>query len=297
MLFNKNIEHDGEIYGKGYSDVLLGRNSSKRKKKSFSFPNLFKKFSVKKVFGGLALVAVIAAFVGGYDLINNVGSLFKGFRKENIDPDDLLAFSETIPLDQDGVISITYPFANRTYDEVNGRYSLPDSYDFVYIKDSENAEPELQIIKKGEMEPANIVDFESTTGYPVGVIGVRSDYANFLNEAGEVKEIALSEDNPNNDKLVEEKYEVSNVYSLPEGYQLYCEDEEILKQALLAYIAEDGTQVFIIPENIKDMFVVVTDNEFIIIDKFNIFRDQISEVYDLYESNRLNDGTQGNRGR
>ena len=45
------------------------------------------------------------------------------------------------------------------------------------------------------------------------------------------------------------------------------------------------------------MFVVVTDNEFIIIDKFNIFRDQISEVYDLYESNRLNDGTQGNRGR
>lgn len=270
-----------------YADLLNNNsNNSKPKKKSSK---------VKKIFGGLALTAAIGLGIVGYSFRGNIANFVKGFGKEDVNPDDLLAFSETIPLDRDGIISITYPFVDRTFDEINGKYSLPDSYDFVYIGDSES--PSLSVVKNGELEPDNITNFESTTGYPIGVIGVKTDYANFLDAAGEMKSTALGENNPNNSKLTLEDYEVSDVYSLPKGYKLYCEDEEINKQALLAYIAEDGTNVYIIPKAIIDKFVVVTEDEFTIIGTYNVFKERIAEVYVQYESNRLNNGTQTGYGR
>lgn len=268
-----------------YADRLEERETPKKKKG----------LKLKRVFAGLALTAGIAAGIAGFAFRDDIANFIKDFGKKNIDPNDLLGFSETIPLDQDGIISITHPFVDRTFDETNGRYSIPDSYDYVYVGDGEA--PTLNVIKNGDMEPSNIINFESTSGYPQGVIGVRSDYANFLDGAGEIKTTALSEDNPNNSKLVLENYEVSDVYSLPAGFKLYCEDEEINKQALLAYIAEDGTNVYIIPEGLIDSFVVVTEDEFTIIGKYNVFKEQIAEVYDLYESNRLNNGTETNNHR
>jgi len=271
-----------------YADLLNNQNnSSKQKKKKGS--------RVKKIFGGIALTGALILGATGWYFKDNIGDFVKGLGKKDINPDDLLAFSETIPLDRDGVISITYPFVDRTLDETNGRYSLPDSYDFVYVGEGE--EPTLDIIKNKDMEPGNIINFESTSGYPGGVIGVRSDYASFLNDAGALKNTALGEDNPNNSKLKEENHDVPNVYSLPNGFKLYCEDEAINKQALLAYIAEDGTNVYIIPESVIDKFVVVTENDLIIIGKYNDLKDQIAEVYYQYEDNRLNNGTQTNLGR
>ena len=166
-----------------YADLLNNNsNNSKPKKKSSK---------VKKIFGGLALTAAIGLGIVGYSFRGNIANFVKGFGKEDVNPDDLLAFSETIPLDRDGIISITYPFVDRTFDEINGKYSLPDSYDFVYIGDSES--PSLSVVKNGELEPDNIINFESTTGYPIGVIGVKTDYANFLDAAGEMKSTALGE--------------------------------------------------------------------------------------------------------
>ena len=274
---------------RNYSDALDNRNygdTTKTKKKGSK---------VVKIFGGLALTAAIGLGIVGYSFRGNIANFIKNFGKDDVNPDDLLAFSEAIPLDKDGVISITYPFVDRTLENVNGRYSLPDSYDFVYIGDDES--PTLKVIKNGELEPSNIVSVESNDGYPVDVIGVKTDYANFLNDAGEIKSNALSESNPNNSKLALENYEVPDVYSLPAGFKLYCEDEAINKQALLAYIAEDGTNVYVIPKALIDEFVVVTENDFTIIGKYNVLKDQIAEVYDLYESNRLNNGTQTSNSR
>lgn len=273
-----------------YADLLNNQNNSSKPKKK-------KRSRVKKIFGGLALTSALVLGATGWYFRDNIGDFVKGLGKKDINPDDLLAFAETIPLDQDGVISITYPFVDRTLDETNGRYSLPDSYEFVYIGENGEEEPVLNVIKKDDMEPDNIVNFESTSGYPGGVIGVRTDYASFLNDAGEVKTTALGENNPNNSKLVLENYEVPDVYSLPAGFKLYCEDEEINKQALLAYIAEDGTNVYLIPAGIIDNFVVVTEDEFTIIGKYNIFKEQIADVYELYENNRLNNGTETNYSR
>ncbi|MCI9280916.1 MAG: hypothetical protein HFI49_01480 [Bacilli bacterium] len=270
-----------------YADLLNNNSNNSNSKKKGS--------KVKKIFGGLALTAAIGLGIVGYSFRGNIASFIKGFGKEDVNPDDLLAFSETIPLDRDGIISITYPFVDRTFDEINGKYSLPDSYDFVYIGDSES--PSLSVVKNGELEPDNIINFESTTGYPKEIIGVKKDYANFLDEAGEMKATALSDDNSNNSKLVLENYEVPNVYSLSAGFKLYCENEEINKQALLAYIAEDGTNVYVIPANLIDEFVVVTEDEFTIIGKYNEFKERIAEVYVQYESNRLNNGTQTGYGR
>lgn len=270
-----------------YSDLLNNSSNNSKPKKKGS--------KVKVVFGGLALVTAISAGVGAYTFRDNIASLIKGPKKVDVNPDDLLAFSETIPLDQDGVISITYPFVDRTLEEVNGKYSLPDSYDYVYIGEGEA--PTLNVIKNGELEPNNVFSFESSSGYPTEVIGVKKDYADFLDDAGKIKTDALSEDNPNNDKLALENYEVPNIYSLPAGFKLYCENEEINKQALLAYIAEDGTNVYMIPESIIDEFVVVTENDFTIIGKYNILKDQIAEIYRQYESNRVNNGTQTNHSR
>lgn len=271
-----------------YADALNNSSNNKPKKKGSK---------VKKIFLGLALVGSIsAAALAGFDYVRSNTDFLKGFGKEDdVNPNDLLAFSESIPLDKDGVISITYPFVNRTFEEVHGRYSLPDSYDYVFIGDGEA--PTLNVIKNGELEPNNIVNFESTNGYPKEVIGVQKDYANFLEGAGKTKSDALSENNPNNSKLNLENYEVPNVYSLPAGFKLYCENEEINKQALLAYIAEDGTNVYVIPESVIDEFVVVTENDFTIIGKYNILKDQIAEIYVQYESNRLNNGTETNYSR
>ena len=274
---------------RNYSDALDNRNygdTTKTKKKGSK---------VVKIFGGLALTAAIGLGIVGYSFRGNIANFIKNFGKDDVNPDDLLAFSEAIPLDKDGVISITYPFVDRTLENVNGRYSLPDSYDFVYIGDDES--PTLKVIKNGELEPSNIVNVESSNGYPVNVIGVKTEYANFLNDAGEIKSNALSESNPNNSKLALENYEVPDVYSLPAGFKLYCEDEAINKQALLAYIAEDGTNVYVIPKALIGEFVVVTENDFTIIGKYNVLKDQIAEVYDLYESNRLNNGTQTSNSR
>lgn len=243
-------------------------------------------------FKGLLLLAAIYVGVNAYNNRGDIISFIKNLRAEDIDPDDILAFSQTIPLDQDGVISITYPFVDRSYNETNGRYSIDDAYTYVYIGEGE--EPTLSVISNDNLEPDNIVNFESANGYPTGVIGLKNDYANFLSEAGEIKKIALSDDNSNNNKLVPETYEVANVYSLPAGYKLYCEDKNISKQALLAYIAEDGTNVYVIPEAIIDEFVVVTENDFTIIGKYNVFRDRLADVYELYEGNRLNNGTETN---
>ena len=274
---------------RNFSDALDNRNygdTTKTKKKGSK---------VVKIFGGLALTAAIGLGIVGYSFRGNIANFIKNFGKDDVNPDDLLAFSEAIPLDKDGVISITYPFVDRTLENVNGRYSLPDSYDFVYIGDDESST--LKVIKNGELEPSNIVSVESNDGYPVDVIGVKTDYANFLNDAGEIKSNALSESNPNNSKLALENYEVPDVYSLPAGFKLYCEDEAINKQALLAYIAEDGTNVYVIPKALIGEFVVVTENDFTIIGKYNVLKDQIAEVYDLYESNRLNNGTQTSNSR
>lgn len=268
-----------------YAEALNNSNNSNKKKKGSK---------IKKIFGGLVLTAAIAG-IAGYAFRDDIGDFIKGFGKKDVNPDDLLAFSESIPLDRDGIISITYPFVDRTFEEVNGRYSLPDSFDYVYIGDGES--PTLNVVKNGELEPDNIVNFESTTGYPKEVIGVQKDYANFLENAGEMKMTALSEDNPNNSKLVLENYEVPNVYSLPAGFKLYCENEEINKQALLAYIALDGTNVYIIPESLIDEFVVVTEDEFTIIGKYNVFKERIAEVYVQYESNRLYNGTEADYSR
>lgn len=256
-----------------YADLLNDQDKPKKKKGS----------TVKKVFCGLGAVTIVGAGVAGYVFKDNIVSFVKGFGQAK--SDDLLAFSESIPLDQDGIISITYPFVDRTFNEVNGRYSLPDSYDFVYIGDGE--EPTLSVVKNKDMEPKNIINFESNKGYIEGVIGVREDYAKFLDEAGRLKSTALSEENPNNSKLVLENYEVSNVYSLPAGFKLYCEDETINSQALLAYIAADGTNVYLIPESIIDKFVVVTENDLIIIGKYNDLKEQLANIYTQYESNRL----------
>ena len=270
-----------------YADLLNNNsNNSKPKKKSSK---------VKKVFGGLALTAAIGLGIVGYSFRGNIASFIKGFGKEDVNLDDLLAFSETIPLDINGVINITYPFVDRTFEEENGRYSLPNSYDFVYIGDNESST--LKVIKNGELEPGNIVNVESSNGYLVNVIGVKTEYANFLNDAGEIKSNALSENNPNNSKLSLENYEVPNVYSLPAGFKLYCENEAINKQALLAYIAEDGTNVYVIPKALIGNFVVVTENDFTIIGRYNDLKDKIAEVYDIYESNRLNNGTQTSNSR
>lgn len=264
-----------------YAEALNNSNNIKKKKNSTK---------IKKVFGGLVLTAVIGAGIASYAFRGDIADFLKGFGKKNVDPDDLLAFSETIPLDRDGIIDITHPFVDRTFDEINGRYSIPDSYDYVYVGDGES--PTLNVVKNGELEPDNIVNFESTTGYPKEIIGVRNDYAKFLADAGEIKTTALSEENPNNSKLVLEDYEVPNVYSLPAGFKLYCENEEINKQALLAYIAEDGTNVYVIPEALIDEFVVVTEDEFTIIGKYNVFKERIAEIYVQYESNRLYNGTE-----
>lgn len=271
-----------------YADALNNSSNNKPKKKGSK---------VKKVFIGLALVGSIsAAALTGFDYIRSNTDLLNGFgKKDDVNPNDLLAFSESIPLDKDGVISITYPFVDRTFEEVNGRYSLPNSYDYVYVGDGEA--PTLNVIKNGELEPDNIVNFESADGYPKEVIGVQKDYANFLDGAGKTKSNALSENNPNNSKLVLENYEVPNVYSLPAGFKLYCEDEEVNKQALLAYIAEDGTNVYVIPKSVIDEFVVVTEDDFTIIGKYNILKDQIWEIYVQYESNRLNNGTEADYSR
>ena len=85
--------------------------------------------------------------------------------------------------------------------------------------------------------------------------------------------------------LKEVKYEVSDLYTIPEGYDLYTEDENIRSQAKLAYISEGNTKVYMIPAMYVNKFIGVKTEIVELITKYEGLKEQVIFAYNTYNNN------------
>jgi len=234
-------------------------------------------------------IAVVAAFASAvfaayhFGVFNNVIKKYFNNNSDDTNKDEITAVADLLPIDNDGIIEITYPIVDRTLEEANGRYSLPEGMIPYFINNTES-NVSLSQSKNGKTD--NVKDYESNSeNKPVGYIGLNQEYAGFMSRIEDIKVKIAAGDSTYTAPLHPEVNEVPDVYSIPEGYDLYTEDEEAKGQAKLAYVAEDKTKVYIIPSKYVSKFIGVKTEIIVLINKYEGLREQIIFAYNIYNSN------------
>lgn len=262
-----------------------GKRSSKSKKR----------FKIRYLAGGLALI--IGAFAWYLNKTGKLEELIKQYWPfGNGEKNSVMEIADSLPLDEDGVISITFPVVDRKIDSPEGLYSLPNGYSPYSIM-VEDGEATLAKVTDSTKNGVNVTNYQSSNGgTPTGFIGVEDKYSEFLTEVEKIKEGIKDKDGGYTSMLTAINYEVPNLYYLASGYELYCEDETIMSQAKLAYVLDDGSKIFSIPSNLISNFIGVSADVCDVIVKYDYLRNQIIEVYQSNPLGVNNDETT-NRGR
>lgn len=118
---------------------------------------------------------------------------------------------------------------------------------------------------------------------PTGYIGVDSDYVEFLDYVDSKKVEITSGESDYTTDLVHDEYEVPDLYSVASGYELYCEDKTVSQTADLAWIYEDGSKLYQIPEENVSEFVAIESELCELIKQGDALKEQIAEMYETYK--------------
>lgn len=254
-----------------------------------------KKKRTWKFKAGITIAITALAMTAGLALYNfgGLGAGLKQIEKgyKNIKAffdhrDEIVAFAEeALPIDNNGIIEVTYPITDRTLEEENGRYSFPEGY-VSYMINGDEDNTYLEEYKGNSGTNKSVVDYQTNNGLkPVGSIGIYPEYKNFLDNVAKIKENIAKGDTTYTVALNKEEYEVKDIYSLPDGYDLYTEDEEAKGQAKIVYIAEDKTKVYMIPAEYVDKFIGLKSEICIVFEKYEGLREQIIFAYNTYNDN------------
>lgn len=239
---------------------------------------------VIKLCAGIVLIGLVIGGTIAYRM-----GIFDNFIKKYLsndndtNKDEITAVADTLPIDNDGIIEITYPIVDRTLEETNGRFSLPQGFIPYYVSESE-ATTNLSETKNTTAK--NVIDYEANSeNKPTNYIGLDQDYAGFMTRIEDIKVKIAAGDTTYTTPLKEVKYEVSDLYTIPEGYDLYTEDENIRSQAKLAYISEGNTKVYMIPAMYVNKFIGVKTEIVELITKYEGLKEQVIFAYNTYNNN------------
>lgn len=202
--------------------------------------------------------------------------------------------AQDLPLDEEGVVSITFPVVDRTkYD------SIAVGFEPFYV-DSEGNLCKAELEQVGGKD--NVIDFEKTSNgeEATNYLGIADNYANYLEEVKAIKAKILARDKSVISALESIDYEVPDLYLLASGYQLYCDDPSLINQAKVAEKHEDGSVVYCIPASIVDKFVGVRAEVCNLIVQYDTLNEQMIDRYYYYfgdSSYGLDDEVQADFGR
>lgn len=243
-----------------------------------------KRFKIRYFAGFMVLVAVAAAaFAYKTGKFDNIIKKYFG-DDDNLDNNPVTTtVADNLPLDDNGIVSITYPIVDRTFEEDNGRYSLPAGFVPYYVSKTPQ-ESELSGFKNSSS--ANVSDYESNVETkPTGYIGLDQEYAGFMSRIEDIKTKIAAGDSTYTSPLEQVGYEVSDLYKIANGYDLYTEDVSARDYAKLAYIDSDGSKVYMIPSLYVSKFIGVKTEIVELITKYEGLREQIIFAYNTYNNN------------
>lgn len=253
-----------------------GKRASKPKKKRFKI----------RYFAGFMVLVAVAAAAFAYKT-----GKFDNIIKKHFGDDDNLdnnpvttTIADNLPLDDNGIVSITYPIVDRTFEEDSGRYSLPAGFVPYYVSTTPQ-ESELSSFKNNSS--ASVSDYESNdaNNKPTGYIGLDQEYASFMARIEGIKTKIAAGDTSYTSPLEQVGYEVSDLYKIANGYDLYTEDAEARSYAKLAYIDTDGSKVYMVPQLYISKFIGVKTEIVELITKYEGLREQIIFAYNTYNNN------------
>lgn len=255
---------------------------------------------------GILMVAIITEEATYGFAIKQIKGLWQ--KSDNDDLDGVLAGEviNTLPLDRNGVLSITVPIGvkpleGQKQNAINNTfYYAPLNFDNYYINESSNNQVELIEVNGDPRDNDNVRYWTTTNNIEAtGYVGVQSDYANFLEQYDSIKAaIASGSDTEYSIPLEKVDYEVPDLYKVPFGYELYCEDKSAYEYVKLAYIDYDEAdqnkeylvKIYQIPEKCLANFVVVTTSAYNILIKGDELKSQLVEVYEIYSQDKGNMG-------
>ncbi len=258
-----------------------------------------------KLCGGFVVVALAIgiaaeALIGFFGIKPKVVNFFKNFGKSDEDK-QITEIVGMLPLDDDGVISITFPMVDRT-----NYNSMPNGFEPFYVDENNNlCKADLPIISE-ENNNSSVTNYGKENGNsngfePAGYLGIAEDYAYYLETVKDMKEKIATRDASVTTALVPIEYEVKNLYLLPADYQLYCDDPSLFNQAKVAEEHDDGSIVYSIPVMYIDKFVGVSKNVCNIIVEYDTLNGQIVDRFMYYFGNTnsygANNESQNNMGR
>lgn len=244
-----------------------------------------KKKRTWKFYAGIVSVVLAIAVAVGAALykIGILDPLKKEFSNDDTDKDEITAIADMLPIDNNGIIEITYPIVDRTLEETNGRFSLPQGFVPYYISEREIA---TSLSETNNTTAKNVTDYEANSeNKPTGYIGLDQDYAGFMTRIEDIKVKIAAGDTTYTAPLKTVDYEVSDLYSIPDGYDLYTEDSEARGYAKLAYIDTNGSKVYMIPSMFINKFVGVKTEIVELITKYEGLKEQVIFVYNTYNNN------------
>lgn len=246
-----------------------------------------KKKRTWKFYAGIVSVVLAIAVAVGAALykIGILDLLKKEFSNDDTDKDEITAIADLLPIDNKGIIDITAPWYDRTLDEDNGRYTFTDGYVPYDIYNSENG-THLEAYQGNGEGSKNQVDYQTNNGLkPVGSIGILPEYKEFLTKIEDIKVKIATGDTTYTAPLESVDYEVSDLYKIPGGYDLYTEDSEARDYAKLAYIDTNGSKVYMIPSMFVSKFIGVKTEIVELIAKYEGLKEQVIFAYNTYNNN------------
>ncbi len=257
----------------GNEGVCIGSESKPKKKR----------FKIRYFLGALTLTAAIGvgAFwgykTGKFDFLKNKND-------DNLNKDEYTTIADSLPLDDEGIVNITYPLVDRTFGEAKGRFSLPAGF-VKYYFDTTPEDDQLKSFKNSTTNNVNDYEVKVEGTKPTGCIGLANDYAGFMEKIEGIKAKIAAGDATYTASLEQVEHEVSNLYKIPGAYDLYTEDENAKKEVQLAYIDTDKSKVFMIPSEYVDNFIGVKSEICELIAKYEGLREQVILAYDTYNNN------------
>ena len=276
--------------------VSTGSRASKKKGEKKSG-----RFSIKLIVSILLVASLVGVSI--FEAITGkigIKSFFKNMFDSNsneINDQQIEEIVEMLPLDKDGVISITYPMVDRTnYD------SMPQGFEAFYVDEKNNlCKADLSLVSE-ENSNSSVVDYNKDSNNPdIGYLGIANNYAYYLETVKDIKAKIAARDDSVTAALIPIEYEVKDLYLLPAEYQLYCDDPSLFNQAKVADEHEDGSIVYYIPARYIDKFVGVSKQVCNIIVEYDTLNAQMIDRYMYYFGNADNYGVanepQNNMGR
>lgn len=235
-------------------------------------------------------------------ITNKAKNLFKNFGAQDLNKDSITEVLANLPLNNDGIISVTVPMGVKPLDNEQKElfYYLSDEEFAKYYVYDDGKQVELQEVTDDTRDNEKIQYFKTANGeIATGYIGIENEYAEFLKLHDEIKStISPTDKTAYSTPLIPVIYEVSDLYKVPDGYELYCDDKSVGEFAELAYIDYDETEtnnehfskIYSIPENFLENFIPVTKEAYKVLSYGDELKADLVDTYEMYSQVKGNMG-------